>query len=313
MNVKDIILNQFESRTARGGVPSYKINLYKGYEVAAVAIAIDELREYGEIRYPDCIMVADSYLCTHLKRRSTVLSSHESDMFLRVFLDLVHEVRIAMGAHLPINNVYLLADMPDGTHQTKSDAEKNAELMLAYGADAVKIEVTSQCHYDIIEHLSSNGIITVAHLGYTPQMGENRVYGRTLDEARHLFASARRCRDSGASALVLERVCEPVNQALCNHHPMGLPIYSIFSGKTNGGGQSLNVWDAVIKPPFKAVHFPPTATMDKDEYPSMYSVYEIALHFKSLLKMTLSGTFPKPLSCKMAIPDMIQVKDMEVW
>src|SRR5690606_4203129 len=82
-------------------------------------------------------------------------------------------------------------------------------------------------------------------------------------------------------------------QALSSFHgPDALPSYSIFSGQARYGGQSLNVWDSVFTPPFKARFFPPTAKYSTEAYPSLYTVETIRTCFHELLDLTLARKFP---------------------
>ena len=93
--------------------------------------------------------------------------------------------------------------------------------------------------------------------------------------------------------LVLERVTQEVNEAICRNNRDDLLIYSIFSGRATFGGQSLNVWDSVFVPPFKASFFPPTAKYTVDQFLDVYNCATIAEHMAELMAMTGRGEFPK--------------------
>jgi ketopantoate hydroxymethyltransferase len=177
----------------------------------------------------------------------------------------------------------------------------------------IKIEVLSEKTISIIDYLGRNGILVMAHIGYTPQKINDRLYGTTIDEAKYLFHLARQVRDAGACALVLERVNELVNQKLCMNNKQGLPIYSIFSGKAQFGGQSLNVWDSVYRPPFAAHFFPPTAQYEMELFPKHYDVSTIKIHFQKLLQLTINGQYPKSLQRKMSDEDVAELNSIDPW
>lgn len=314
MNIEDLINKQFLSRENRDGIPNIKVNLYKGYEVEAIALAMEDLKDFRGLQIPDCIMVADSYLNTHLNRTTTHLNEYESELFLCVFLDLIYEVRLSLNKFLPKDDVYLIADMPDGSYSREQDAIRNANLMIDHGSDVIKIELGNNDCWRILEKLSSCGICTMAHIGYTPQSGENRSYGQTEEEARYLFSMARRARDSGASALVIERVSVAVNKSLSKIRNNSLPIYSVFSGKSLHGGQSLNVWDSVIRPSFKANYFPPTAVIDRSRFPREYNCDTIRTGFGNLLRLALTRDFPKdPVNNKMDLDTYEFITNTNPW
>lgn len=288
---------RYERRSSIG----IKINLYNGMEGEATIRAMAMAGIADEV---ECFMVADSYLMTHLGRASTRLPTRaEQDWFLGLFTSLVAEVagvvRLIPEARRPL----LIADMPDGSVETGPRALEVAELLVEVGAEALKVEITSPHVLPVIDALVGRGYAVLAHLGYTPQAGVNRRHGATLDEAFELFRQARELRDRGAAGLVLERVGEPVNQALCRG---GLPIYSIFSGKARGGGQSLNVWDAVFRPDCVGRYFPPTATASRSAYPSIYTAALLEERMKRLLEMTLCGDFP------LSPPNRFSVKELEI-
>jgi len=312
-SVKKLIANQFENRNKHKSINSLKINIYKWYEVEAIALALDDLSSLGEWRFPDCLMIADSYLTTHLRRISTQLAEEELELFTKVFLDLVYEIRVAKNRFLHQHPLYLIADMPYGSYENGKLAVKNAEAMIIHGADVVKVEVSSDKQVKIIEELARRDICVMAHIGYAPQTMRNRVYGDTYDEAISIFATARKVRDSGACAIVVERVNELVNQLLCINRKNAVPIYSVFSGKTEYGGQSLNVWDAVIRPQFKARYFPLTATLDVSEFPQSYTTSIIREKFAELLSLALCNEFP--LSPKNSIPqcDIEKLLVIDPW
>lgn len=289
-----------------------KLNLYRDYEVEAVAQAWqnDPLLRLG-IRL-DCLMVSDSYLMTHLGRTSTRLAEGEQALFLEIMTGLVKEVAHRAARLFPNETPYIVGDMPDGSVTDAEIALRSADRMRNAGADVIKLEVHSFSVIPIIERLTRQGFRVMAHLGYTPQGGEGRRVGGSLDGARALFASARQVRDAGAESIVLEKVDEFVHRALVDR-PGALPSYAIFSGKSEWGGQSLNIWDSVFKPGFRARYFPPTARERVDAFPEAYSVSVIAERISSLLSLTAAGEFPLSPPTSLSRGDLLELSAMDAW
>jgi ketopantoate hydroxymethyltransferase len=287
--VAALIDAQYRRRGADGSI-GVKVNLYRGMEVEGLALALDrpDLRDAPV----ECVMVGDSYFMTHLGRPSTRLEPGEREWGVTTMLGLVAEVRAALDGCLGARAPYLLGDLPDGAAATAQSAYATAAAMLAAGADAVKLEVADESGVAILGALADREVPVVGHLGYTPQRTGLRRHGDSVESALEFFAAARRLRDAGARALVLEVVSEPVNRALSRWRPGAIPVYSIFSGRAACGGQSLNVWDAVFRPAQPRAAFPPTAAYDAADAGRVYTPDLVARHVGDLLALTLSGAFP---------------------
>ncbi|GAA4013696.1 hypothetical protein GCM10022384_67490 [Streptomyces marokkonensis] len=290
-----------------------KVNLYRDIEVEGLAQAL---------RAPDladcpveCLMVGDSYFMTHLGRPGTAMrDDQERAWALEVMLGLVAEVHASMGASLPrARRPFLLADLPDGAADTIAGAASAAERFMAAGADAVKIEAVGPESLYCAEAVAKLDIPTVVHLGYTPQRGDLTRRGNTIDDAAALFAEARRARDAGACGLVLEMVSEPVNAALSRPGPGSLPVYSVFSGRAEYGGYSLNVWDAVVRSAVPRQLFPPTPVIDVAQVPERYTPDLLADRLGELLRMTVAGDFPRHLKNRMSPDDQQVLADTDPW
>ncbi|MEQ8710964.1 MAG: 3-methyl-2-oxobutanoate hydroxymethyltransferase [Rhodospirillales bacterium] len=270
-----------------------KVNLYTGDEAAAVARASAKVEGYRWFRGVESLMVADSYLMTHLGRSSTNLEPGERRSFLETLRGLVRDVaRERDAGFAPDNRPFLIADMPEGTLDNVESALTAARDFLSDGADSVKVEVHDDALLPVVAALHAEDIPVLGHIGYTPQKAENRRYGQTPEECNALFALARRVRDAGAYAMVIERVGPELNARFCQPDPAGIPIYSIFCGRASHGGQSLNVWDSVVLPDFQAIAFPPTAILPRVEVTERYSRDLIAERFEALLRLAVDGSFP---------------------
>ncbi|WP_149183705.1 3-methyl-2-oxobutanoate hydroxymethyltransferase [Streptomyces sp. TRM49041] len=290
-----------------------KVNAYRGYEIEGLAQAL---------RTPDladspveCVMVGDSYFMTHLGRPGTVMSgAAEQEWALATLVGLVAEVRKSTDAEFTAaRRPFLLADLPDGATRDTGTARAAAGRFAAAGADAVKVEVAGEAELRCVEAVAATGLPTLAHLGYTPQLTRLGRHGDAVDDAMELFAQARRARDAGACGLIVEMVSEPVNQALSRPHPEGLPVYSVFSGRARWGGQSLNLWDAVVRPAKAGRYFPPTPTLDAADVPTAYTPELIADRMRELIRLTLAGWFPLSPRTALDPRDSARIADTDPW
>lgn len=149
----------------------------------------------------------------------------------------------------------VVGDMPDGAAGTIDKAHHAAQAMMAAAADVLKLEVHEEKTFDTIASLVQKGVRVMAHLGYTPQAGDEGRVGGSPESAKALLAKVNAARDAGAESIVLEKVDPLLHTMIADRHD-ALPVYAIFSGRSRKGGQSLNVWDAVFKPGFDARYFP---------------------------------------------------------
>jgi len=299
------------NRAQQAAPVAIKINLYNALEANAVLEAISTMRAAEAV---ECFMVGDSYLMTHLGYSTTQLDTREQqDWFLNVMISLVGEVARTLAPLKTVRRPFLIADLPDGAAATTARCLTSVERLTHAGAEAIKLEITSPSSLDTLEALARHGYVVLAHIGYTPQGGANRRYGDTLDEAHEMFGYARAARDHGACGLTLERVSEPVNRALCHPRSNALPIYSIFSGKAAGGGQSLNVWDSVFMPECPRRYFPPTATLTRAAYPTEYTEAVIREHMIRLLELTLRGEFPLSPPSQLSAQEIESLLEIDPW
>lgn len=318
LDLGTIIARQMRERRERADQARIKVNLYTAAETRAVAEAVALLERAGQPSRVDCLMVGDSYLMTHLGRPSTRIDSPQDQAAVfAMMLGLVAAVAEAVAAFDQGAGAsarpWIMGDLPDGAAATPDRALDSVARMTEAGAAVVKIEVVSPHVFDIIEEAARRGFPVAAHIGYTPQSNANRKYGDTEPEFLDLIAQARRARDCGAVALVVERVSQPVNALLCRPHPKALPVYGIFSGRVAHGGQSLNVFDSVIRPDFPAKAFPPTATLPRSAFPAAYSHATIVRHFAELLGMAYAGAYPRSQSSVLAEEVLQRLTATVLW
>jgi ketopantoate hydroxymethyltransferase len=292
MNSNDIRQRMTRLR-ANPSALGIKVNLYTGEETAAVADAAIRMKGNGWFEGVESLMVADSYLMTHLGRSSTNLPEGERPGFVETLRGLLRDVARERDKGFPADDrPFLIADMPEGTLDSTDAALLAARNFIADGADSVKVEVHDPELLPVIAALNESGIPVLGHIGYTPQKAENRQFGKSEDERNALFALGRAVRDAGAYAMVVERVTPEMNALFCRPDPQGIPIYSIFAGRVPHGGQSLNVWDSVVYPDFAAKAFPPTACIGRPEVGEKYRQPLIAERFGALLELAIAGKFP---------------------
>lgn len=115
----------------------------------------------------------------------------------------------ACVASLPTRPM-IVADLPFGAyHESKEQAIRNAGILLAAGAEMVKLE-GGEVMADTIHFMVERGVPVCAHIGLTPQsvhaLGGYRVQGRDEASAARMKADARALEDAGAALMVLEMV-----------------------------------------------------------------------------------------------------------
>lgn len=135
---------------------------------------------------------------------------------------------------------HIIGDMPYLTDQDPETALVNAKRLLAAGADSVKLEGPK---YDVISHLTTNGVAVVGHTGLTPQTAENFAkVGRTAEEAGRIHAEAAGIQEAGAFLLVLEHI--PYDLAGEITRSVTIPTIGIGAGP-DCDGQVLVINDAL--------------------------------------------------------------------
>ncbi|MGA3285579.1 MAG: 3-methyl-2-oxobutanoate hydroxymethyltransferase [Verrucomicrobiota bacterium] len=156
--------------------------------------------------------------------------------------EMEHHVRAAARAK---PRALLGADMPYRSYGTVASAVKNAERLVAAGAEFVKAEGGRK----ILPHVRaivSAGIPYCGHLGMLPQSvleeGGYHAKGKTEVEHQALLADAQALVEAGAFAIVLELVTPPVAREITTR----IPIPTIGIGSGDGcDGQILVTYDLV--------------------------------------------------------------------
>ena len=156
--------------------------------------------------------------------------------------DIVYHTRaVARG----VRRALLVADLPARSYRTPEESVANARLLLAAGAQAVKLEGGRAVRRQI-EALTAEGIPVVAHIGMLPQSvreeGGYKVKGRSEEEARALLEDALAVQEAGAFAVVLEIVARETARHVTA--ALEIPTIGIASGP-GCDGQILVTYDLI--------------------------------------------------------------------
>jgi 3-methyl-2-oxobutanoate hydroxymethyltransferase len=119
----------------------------------------------------------------------------------------------------------VVVDMPFGSYEESPEvAFRNAaRVMQETGCSAVKLEGGTRMS-QTIRHLTQRGIPVMGHVGMTPQMvqvfGGFKTQGRTTEEWPAIEADAKAVSESGAFAVVLEAMAEPLASRITQQIPI---------------------------------------------------------------------------------------------
>ncbi len=147
--------------------------------------------------------------------------------------EMEHHVRAAARAR---PQALLAADLPFRSYETPELAVRNAQRLVAAGAEAVKAEGGRAIQAQV-KAIVSHGIPFLGHLGMLPQHvleeGGYRVKGKVEAEHRALLEDAEALVEAGAFAIVLELVAALVAAEITRSIPV--PTIGIGAGKDCDG------------------------------------------------------------------------------
>ncbi|MGL4976271.1 MAG: 3-methyl-2-oxobutanoate hydroxymethyltransferase [Bosea sp. (in: a-proteobacteria)] len=146
----------------------------------------------------DVLLVGDSM--------GNVLQGHGSTLPVTMEQMIYHTGSVARGT----KRALVLADMPFGSYQESPEqAFRNAALLMAAGAHAVKLE-GGAVMAPTVHFLVERGIPVCGHIGLTPQsvnqLGGYRVQGKDDAAAKRMMADAKALEAAGAFMMVMEMV-----------------------------------------------------------------------------------------------------------
>ncbi len=142
--------------------------------------------------------------------------------------EMEHHVRAAARAK---PQALLAADMPYRSYETVESAVRNAQRLVAAGAEAVKAEGGRDI-LPQVRAIIANGVPFLGHLGMLPQHvleeGGYHIKGKKEPEHQGLIADADALAEAGAFAVVLELVTAPVAKELTQR--LSIPTIGIGAG-----------------------------------------------------------------------------------
>ena len=143
--------------------------------------------------------------------------------------DMRHHVAAVARAK---TRALVVGDLPFHTYQTPAEALANARVLIAAGAEAVKLEGGVDVVPEI-EAIRAAGIEVMGHIGMLPQSvkeeGGYKVKGRSEEDRDRLIADARAVEKAGAFAVVIELV-EKETAAVISRS-ISIPTIGIGSGE----------------------------------------------------------------------------------
>ena len=139
----------------------------------------------------------------------------------------------------------VVADLPYHSYETPDAALQNARILMAAGADAIKLE-GGQAVVPEIDAIRAAGFAVMAHIGMLPQSvkeeGGYKIKGKSAPERERLLADARAVEKAGAFAIVLELVEPELARDITA--AVSIPTIGIGSGP-HCGGQIMVTYDLV--------------------------------------------------------------------
>jgi 3-methyl-2-oxobutanoate hydroxymethyltransferase len=140
----------------------------------------------------------------------------------------------------------VVSDLPIHTYDTPDQALANARLLVANGAEAIKLEGGVR-QAEKIRAIVEAGIPVIGHLGMLPQRvveeGGYRKKGKTPAQAEALLKGAEAIVAAGVSAIVLESVVPETARMLTR--AIAVPIIGIGCGEGTCDGEIAVVTDLV--------------------------------------------------------------------
>lgn len=169
----------------------------------------------------DIILVGDS--------GGNVIMGHETTLPVTLDQMIFMATCVIRGA----NRSFVVCDLPFGTYQGNSKEALNSSIriMKESGAHAVKLEGGIEV-CDSIQRIVSSGIPVMGHLGLTPQsiykFGTYSVRAKEDAEAELLIKNAHKIQESGAFALVLEKIPAELGKRVAAE--LTIPVIGIGAG-----------------------------------------------------------------------------------
>lgn len=146
-------------------------------------------------------------------------------------------IMLARAARRGAPGTFIVGDMPQGSYEISDEsAVANAlRFIKEAGCDAVKLEGGTRMA-SRVRAISNAGILTVGHLGLTPQssasFGGYRVQSKTLESYDSTMLDALSLQDAGVCAILLEAMPEAPAQQIMR--ALNVPVLGIGAGEVDG-------------------------------------------------------------------------------
>ena len=203
------------------------IQKIQNYKKEGKKITVLTAYDYSTAKYidqagVDMILIGDSLAQVALGYNNT------TDIGMEEMLVFVRAVSRAVESAL------VVADMPFMSFQIdKVETMKNACEFIKAGANAIKLEGSSDFTIENIKHLTQNGIPVMGHLGFTPMsinsLGGHKIQGKDADRTIDILKDALRLQIAGCFAIVLEML--PLQSSQFISQRLRIPTIGIGGGK----------------------------------------------------------------------------------
>lgn len=153
-------------------------------------------------------------------------------------------------------NTHIVGDLPAGSYETPDQAVASAKVLMAAGADSVKLEGPQLPE---VRAILAAGIPVMGHVGLLPQTATVfRKEGKTPEEADRIAREAKELEDAGCYAVVIEAV--PADLATRITALLSVPTIGIAAG-IETDGQVLVSTDLIGQLPFTPPFVTPKANV----------------------------------------------------
>ena len=223
-----IIKNDFEKMNIT------KIKKSKNNKKLTMITAYDALFAKLFDGVADMILVGDSLNMSFAGKADTLSATLDQMIY--------HTNAVCTGAP----KAFTILDMPFGTYINKDEALTNAvKVYRETNASAIKIE-GGEDRASIVEHLTSNSIAVMGHIGLMPQYvrseGGYKVRGKTSKDVDQLIRDAIAIEKAGAFALVIEGVMSDAAKKITE--AISIPTIGIGAGNVTDG--QVLVWSDML-------------------------------------------------------------------
>ncbi len=223
-----IIKNDFEKMNIT------KIKKSKNNKKLTMITAYDALFAKLFEEVADMILVGDSLNMSFAGKPDTLSATLDQMIY--------HTNAVCTGAP----KAFTILDMPFGTYINKDEALTNAiKVYQQTNAAAIKIE-GGEDRADIIEHLTSNSIAVMGHIGLMPQYvrseGGYKVRGKTPEDSEQLIKDAIAIERAGAFSIVIEGIMSDTAKKITE--AVSIPTIGIGAGNVTDG--QVLVWSDML-------------------------------------------------------------------